>query len=273
MSKVKARGHVSHKYGVQVPRTVQQAYNIDEKNGNTVWTKAIDKEISNVGIAFNILERGEDPPMGYMKVTGHLIFDVKMAFTRKARFVLDGRKTEKPDISTYAGVVSRESIRVALTYASLNGLQVYAADIQNAYLQAPSSQRHYIECGIEFGKENMGKKALPERALYGGKSAGRELRNHLRDCMKHLKFGYCLADPDVWMRVAMSDEGQEYYEYVLLWTDDCLVISHRPEIGKYFKLKEESIGPPKIYLRGKMRQVQLMVIFFSPICQECCEKC
>ena len=81
--------------------------------------------------------------------------------------------------------------------------------------------------------------------------------------MKHLKFHSCLADPDVWMRAAMSDEGQEYYEYVLLWTDDCLVISHRPEyvlreeIGKYFKLKEESIGPPKIYLGGKMRQVQL----------------
>ena len=81
--------------------------------------------------------------------------------------------------------------------------------------------------------------------------------------MKHLNFKSCLADPDVWIRPAMSEGGLEYYEYVLLWTDDCLVISHRPEvvlrneIGTYFKLKEESIGPPKIYLGGKMRQVQL----------------
>ena len=156
VSKVKARGHVTHKYGVQVPRTVQQAYHIDEKNGNTVWTKAIDKEMTNVGIAFNILERDEDLPIGYIKVTGYLIFDLKMDLTRKARFVLDGHKTEKPDISTYAGVVSRESIRIALTYASLNRSQVYAADIQNAYLQAPSSQKHYIECGIEFGIEILG---------------------------------------------------------------------------------------------------------------------
>ena len=57
----------------------------------------------------------------------------------------------------------------------------------------------------------------------------------------------------------MDTNGKEY----ILWTGDCLVISHRPdfvlrnEIGKYFKLKEESIGPPKIYLGGKMRQVQL----------------
>ena len=55
-----------------------------------------------------------------------------MDFTRKARYVLDGHKTEAPDISTYAGVVSKESIRIALTYAALNGLDVCAADIQNA---------------------------------------------------------------------------------------------------------------------------------------------
>ena len=81
--------------------------------------------------------------------------------------------------------------------------------------------------------------------------------------MKHIHFKSCLADPDVWMRPAVDTNGREYYEYVLLWTDDCLVINHRPdyvlrnEIGKYFKLKEESIGPHKIYLGGKMRQVQL----------------
>ena len=80
-----------------------------------------------------------------------------MDFTRKARWVLDGHKT--PDLVglTYAGVVSRESVRIAFTYAALNNLDVWAADIQNAYLQAPSSQKHYIVCGAEFGLENVGK--------------------------------------------------------------------------------------------------------------------
>ena len=60
-----------------------------------------------------------------------------------------------------------------------------------------------------------------------------------------------------------KSNGQEYYEYVLLYTDDVLCISENPEriirsqIGKYFELKEESIGPPKIYLGGHMRQVTL----------------
>jgi hypothetical protein len=104
-------------------------------------------------------------------VTGHLVWDVKMDFTRKARWVLDGHKTPTPIGSTYAGVVSRDSIQIAFTYAALNDLGVSAADIRNAYLQAPSSQKDYILCGPEFGIENIGKIALIRRALYGGKSA------------------------------------------------------------------------------------------------------
>ena len=62
--------------------------------------------------------------------------------------------------STYAGVVSRESVRIAFTYAALNGVDICAADIRNAYLQAPSSCKDYIICGPEFGIENVGKVAL-----------------------------------------------------------------------------------------------------------------
>ena len=36
VSKVKARAITSHKYGVEIPRTVQQAYSLDMKNGNLV---------------------------------------------------------------------------------------------------------------------------------------------------------------------------------------------------------------------------------------------
>ena len=89
--------------------------------------------------AFNIQELGTKAPPGWSKVTGHLIFDVKMDFTRKARWVLDGHKTPDPIGSTYAGVVSRDSVRIAFTYASLNDLDVFAADVRKAYLQAPSS--------------------------------------------------------------------------------------------------------------------------------------
>lgn len=265
LSKVKARiRQTTHKYGVEVPRDVKQAYAIDTKNGDNKWRDAIAKEMREIGVAVEILPSGKQAPVGWSKVTGHMVFDVKMDFTRKARWVLDGHKTsDLKDISTYAGVVSRESVRIALTYAALNGLDVCAADIKNAYLQSPSSQKNYIICGEEFGIENVGKVGLIHRALYGGKSAGRDFRNHLRACMRHLDFKSCPADPDVWMRPATKADGTEYYEYILLYTDDCLCISENAErvlregIGKYFALKEASIGPPEIYLGARLRNVVL----------------
>ena len=83
-----------------------------------------------------------------------------MDFNWKTRYVLDGHKTENPVHSTYTGVVSRNSFRIVLTYAALNGFDVTVADIRNVYLQAPSSEKHYIICGAEFGLENVGKTAL-----------------------------------------------------------------------------------------------------------------
>ena len=187
----------THKYGIRVPQSVKEALAIDKENGNTLWQDAIAKEMSNVMVAFDILEENQNLPPGYTKASGHIIFEVKMDFRRKARYVKDGHRTPDPVISTYAGVVSRESVRIALTYAALNDIDVNAADIRNAYLQAPASEKHYIICGREFGIENMGKRAIIIRALYGGKTSGRDFRNSLRSCMEHIGFKSCLADPDV----------------------------------------------------------------------------
>ena len=57
-----------------------------------------------------------------------------MDFTRKARWVKDGHKTANIVSSSFAGVVSCESVPTALTYAALNDIPVIAADIQNTYL-------------------------------------------------------------------------------------------------------------------------------------------
>ena len=177
--------------------------------------------------------------------------------------MLDGHKTPDPIGSTYADGVSRESVRIAFTYAALNGLDVFAADIRNAYLQVPSSQKHYIICGPEFGLENEGRVALIHRALYGGKSTGKDFCNHLRTCMRHLNFASCPADPDIWMRPAKKSDGSTCYDYILLYVDGALVISERAEsilrteLGRYFELKEESIGPPSLYLGRNVRKVVL----------------
>ena len=66
--------------------------------------------------------------------------------------------------------------------------------------------------------------------------------------MRHLDCVSCPANPDVWMRPAKRSDGADHYEYILLYMDDALVISENAErvlrldLGRYFELKEESIG-------------------------------
>ena len=256
---------ITHKYGVEIPRSVEEAKLLDEKNGNTLWTDAINKEMENLKVAFDIIhETGKKPPPTYTKASGHMIFDVRMTLERKARWVKDGHKTPEPEWSTYAGVVSRESVRIALTYAALMGLDVCACDIQNAYLQAPSTEKHYIVCGPEFELENVGKFAIIVRALYGGKSAGADYWRHVRKAMDEMGFESCKADPDVWLRPSIRSDGSKYYQYVLLYTDDILSIMEDPErfireeLGKRFTIKEKSIGPPTQYLGNKVSRVELV---------------
>ena len=148
-----------------------------------------------------------------------MVIDVKLDLTRKAQLVADGHLTSDPVDSTYAGIVSRETVRIALSYAVLLGLNIWAADIMNAFVQAPTTEKYYVECGPEFGYEKKGRKAIVKRALYGMKSSGRDFRNQLRDCMDHMCYKSCLADPDLWMRSANLDNGTEYYGYILLYVD------------------------------------------------------
>jgi hypothetical protein len=156
-----------------------------------------------------------------------------------------------------------DSIHIALTHAALLGLPVLGADIRNAYLQALSSEKHFIICGREFGIDNEGCVALIHCALYGGKVAGCSFWHHLCDCIGQLGFTSSCMDPDVWLRLSKQSTGEKYYEYILLYINNLLVISEnadivlRREIEQHFVLRDESIGPPSHYLGGKLCGVTL----------------
>jgi hypothetical protein len=248
----------THKFGIEMPKSVKAALAIDERNGNKLWFEAINKEMKNVKVAFNILEEEESIPVGYKFIPCHMIFDVKMDFSRKARYVAGGHTTDPPNAATYASVVSRGSVRIALTIAALNDLEVMTANIRNTYLNAPVAEKVWTTCGPEFGPANNGKRAVVIRALYGLKSAGVSFCNHLAWCMRDLLWVPCEADPDVWMRPAVREsDGFEYWEYVLIYTDDLLVISENPKmvldrIDHYFPLKPGYITPPDVYLGAKI---------------------
>jgi len=93
-----------------------------------------------------------------------LIYDVKMDFTRKTRLVAGGHVTQPPAILTYASVVTRESVRIALLMAALNDMSVLGANISNAYLTAPTTEKVWTILGAEWGTD-AGKSAIIVRAL------------------------------------------------------------------------------------------------------------
>jgi hypothetical protein len=115
LSKIKARiRKTTHKCGIEMPSSLEHADEIDRRNSNTFWKDALTKEMTKVQVAFDVLEEDmKAPPVGWGKVTGHLTWDVKMDFTRKARWVLAGHKTPNPVGSTHAGAASQDSIRIA----------------------------------------------------------------------------------------------------------------------------------------------------------------
>ena len=139
------------------------------------WRDAIKKEMKNVIVAFNLLDKGDKPRVGYAQLKVHLVFNIKLDLTRKAQLVTDGHLTPDPVDSTYAGVVSRETVCKALTYAALHVLDIWTADIMNAFLQASKTEKYWIECGPEFVSDHIGKIAVVTRALYGVKSSARDL--------------------------------------------------------------------------------------------------
>ena len=185
INKIKSKYWVrTHKFGIRIPKTAAEAREVDAENGNTLWWDAILKEMKNVRPAFEVWEKSADEiPIGYQQIKCHLIFDIKMGenFRRKARFVAGGHTTEVPDsVITYSSVVSRDSVRIALTIAALNDLKIMACDIQNAYLTADCREKIWTVGGPEFGSE-AGTIFLVKKALYGLKSAGAAFRSLLAD--------------------------------------------------------------------------------------------
>ena len=64
-------------YGLEVPKNYAEAIKLDLCNGNNYWDQAIEKEMTNVKVAFKFLGRGIPPPVGYTGIKCLIIFQSK----------------------------------------------------------------------------------------------------------------------------------------------------------------------------------------------------
>jgi len=264
ISKMKTKYmQTTYKYGIKIPKNVEDAYKIDAENGNTMWTDSIIEEMQNVRVAFELCEGNPHDLVGYQEVRCRIIFAIKLGenFRRKSRYVAGGHTTDAPSSITYSSVVSRDSVRICLLLAALNGIEILCGDIQNAYLTAPNREKIWCWAGPEFGPD-AGKPFIIVRALYGLKSAGAAFRAFLAEKLDDMGFRPSEADPDVWMRPSVKPDGEEYYEYLLVYVDDILALSMEPQaimddIGNQFKFKGNKTVPPETYLGARLEKKPL----------------
>ena len=247
-----------------MPKSVKEAKQLDQENGDTQWWDEICKEMQNVRPAFEVWEKDiNEIPIGYQKICCHMIFDVKLGenFRRKARFVDGGHTTEMPTSLTYSSVVSRDSVRIILLIAALNGLKIMACDIQNAYLAADCQEKIWTYAGLEF-RSKRGQPMIIKKALYRLKSSGAAIWARLANTLYDIVFISTKANPDVWIHPVAKPDGAEYYEYVMCYVDNILsvsldAISVLKSLQGQFKLKDNKIEPPDVYLGAQLGTMEV----------------
>ena len=100
----------------------------------------------------------DEIPKFHKLIYCHMVFDIKLSnLACKARFVAGGHQTDPPKDTTYSSVILRDSVWIAFLAATLNDLNVLTANVQNAYLNAPTSEKVYTIAGLEFGASNVGR--------------------------------------------------------------------------------------------------------------------
>ncbi len=121
----------------------------------------------------------------------------------------------------------------------------------------------WFVAGAECGRDLQGCVCKLVQALYGLKSSGAAWRAMFSEFVINVMgFKPTRADADVYMRRNLCNGGTPYYEYLLDYVDDVLVISHAPDelmkqIGSKFKIKNGEYGPPISHLGAGISKVQL----------------
>ena len=76
---------IGGKFGIHIPKSVDEVYKLDSLSKTTFWTSAINDEMAKVCITFEVLagvtpdqmQTGKVRP-SYKEIPCHMIFDIKM---------------------------------------------------------------------------------------------------------------------------------------------------------------------------------------------------
>ena len=176
-----------------------------------------------------------------------------MDLTRKARFAAGGHLTKPPASINYSRVVSRDSFRLAFLIAALNDLDITACDVGNTYLNAPCREKMCFVVGPEFSSQKGTVIKLVLALYHGLKLSGASPWQSMFNSTLGYGIWPTVADPDLYRRANAKPDGFQYHEYILVYVDDVLIISHDPDvhlkqIQARYELNPSSVGSPTCYL-------------------------
>jgi Reverse transcriptase (RNA-dependent DNA polymerase) len=191
--------------------------------------------------------KGGIPPDGYKGIRCHMVYDVKHDGRHKSRLVAGGNLTDPSPESNYSGVVSLRGIRLVAFLAELNHLEVWGADVWNAYLESKTKEKVYIVGVPEFGYLE-GHTLVIYKALYGLSTSGLCWHQRFAEVIRSLDFTACMAENDIWM-----GENQGLYEYIAVYVDDIMIAAKSPAdiievLQTQHQFKSKGVGPLKYHL-------------------------
>ena len=225
------RASARYQHSFQISTDYNHAIRPDKKNSNTHWQDTMDLESS--------------------QIHEHKVFKdtVNLDDRSKERLVTDGHLTKEPGESIYSGVVSLRSLRMVVFLPQLNNLEIWGADVNNAYPEAYTDEKLCIIAGPEL-KELQGHFLTMVKALYGTHSGGARWHDRLFDILQELSFKPSQVDHDVWTR---PEPGGTCYEYLAVYVDDLAIAAKDPqafynELKKRYNLKLKGAGPLEYHL-------------------------
>ena len=186
----------TYMFGYLIPRNYMEAMEFDSEDKTSKWYDAIKPEMESMA-EYKVFEKWEkaildkhkkvkNPPKGYQRIKFHLVFAVKFDGRHKARLVADGHLTPEPIENIYSGVVSLRNLRLVLFLGKLNNLELWGADIGNAYLEAFTDEKLYIVAGPEF-QELEGYILIFLKALYELKLSDKRWAEVIHGILRDMK--------------------------------------------------------------------------------------
>ena len=173
---------------------------------------------------------------------------MKHDLRHKARFVAGGHLTDPPKDSVYSGVVSLRSLRLVALLAELNGLELWAANVGNAYLEASTKEKVYIIARPEFGDSKRPYNVDQEGTIRF--TGHRELGG-----TNTLPTRCVILDSNHPKPIPMFGcaSAHDYYEYVCVYVDDLAIAMREPQLFIYalintYGYKLKGVGPMSCHL-------------------------